>query len=97
MNKSTINVPSAGTKADSSTTAQNQHVRQPNANTNVSGSLFKYIEIKEYENGKVVKRIDVSNESDHNMDKIESGMNINLNHEKYYTFSYDSEVKLETV
>lgn len=36
MNKSTINVSSAGTEADSSTTAENQHVCQPNANTNVS-------------------------------------------------------------
>jgi hypothetical protein len=39
MNKSNINVPSAGTKVESSTTAQNQHVSQPNANTNVSGSF----------------------------------------------------------
>ena len=37
MNKSNINDPSAVTEADSSTTAQNQHVSQPNANTNVVG------------------------------------------------------------
>lgn len=36
----------AGTEADSITTAQNQQVSQPNANTNVVGSLFKSREIK---------------------------------------------------
>jgi len=40
MNKSNINVPSAGTEANSITTAQNQHVSQPNANTNVGRSKF---------------------------------------------------------
>lgn len=37
MNKSNINEQSAGTEADSSTTAQNHSVSQPNANTNVVG------------------------------------------------------------
>ena len=39
MNKSNINVPSDGTEADSDSKAQNQQVSQPNANTNVSGSM----------------------------------------------------------
>lgn len=42
MNKSTINAPSAGTEADSSTNADNQHVSQPNANTNVVGSTGNF-------------------------------------------------------
>lgn len=46
MNKSNINVPSAQTTVDSDSTAENQHVSQPNANTNVVGSLFKSREIK---------------------------------------------------
>jgi hypothetical protein len=37
MNDSTINVPSAGATVDSNSTAQNQQVGQPNANTNVGG------------------------------------------------------------
>lgn len=41
MNKSNINELSAGTEADSNSAAQNQHVSQPNANTNVSGSRFR--------------------------------------------------------
>ena len=46
MHKSNINEQSAETKADSNSTAQNQHVSQPNANTNVVGSLFSQREIK---------------------------------------------------
>ena len=40
MNKSNSSVPSAGTEVDSNSTAQNQHVSQPNANTNVSGCSY---------------------------------------------------------
>jgi len=46
MNNSNINELSAETEADSNSTAQNQQVSQPNANTNVVGSLFQSREIK---------------------------------------------------
>lgn len=46
MNNSNINVPSAGTTVDSNSNAQTHSVSQPNANTNVVGSLFKSREIK---------------------------------------------------
>ena len=46
MNKNNINVPLAGTEADSIPSAQNHSVSQPNANTNVVGSLFRQREIK---------------------------------------------------
>jgi len=59
--------------------------------------LFKYIEIKKYENGEVVKRLDVSDKSDRSAATIESGMNRNLNHETYYTFSFESETELPTI
>ena len=64
---------------------------------NVSTGLFKYIEIKTYNDGGVVKRIDATGKTDRSIDKIESGMNRNLNHDQYYTFSYDSEVELGTI
>lgn len=54
---------------------------------------FKYIEIKKYDDEKVVKRLDVTDKSDRDIDRIEKGMNINLNHDKYYTFSYESETE----
>lgn len=46
MNKSNINEQSAQTEADSTTNAENQQVSQPNANTNVVGSLLGQREIK---------------------------------------------------
>lgn len=58
---------------------------------------YSYIEIKAFENSKVIKRFDVTNTNDKRKDLIEGGMNRNLNHEKYYTFSFDSETKLEKI
>jgi len=68
-----------------------------NTISDVNESHFKYIEIKEYDGGGVVKRLDVSGKTDRSVDTIENGMNINLNHDDYYTFSYDSEVELELI
>lgn len=63
----------------------------------LADSIFKYLEVKSYDNGKVVKRLDVSNESDRSIDRIERGLNINLNHEAFYTFSYESEYKQDVI
>lgn len=63
----------------------------------VNSSIFKYVEIKNYENGKVEKRYDVSDRSNGMIDKFERGLNINLNHNKFYTFSFESEIKLDAV
>lgn len=63
----------------------------------LADSIFKYLEVKSYDNGEVVKRLDVSHESDRSIDRIERGLNINLNHEKFYTFSYESEYKLDVI
>tara|TARA_R110000737_G_scaffold15940_2_gene32899 strand:+ start:753 stop:968 length:216 start_codon:yes stop_codon:yes gene_type:complete len=64
---------------------------------NVGKRLFKYIEIKTYNDGGVVKRLDVSGKTDKSMDTIEAGMNRNLNHDQYYTFGYDSEIELDAI
>ena len=63
----------------------------------VSKRLFKYIEVKSYDDGGVVKRLDMSGKTDRSIDTVEAGMNRNLNHDKFYTFSYDSEVELDTI
>ncbi len=63
----------------------------------VSSSIFKYVEIKNYDNGKVEKRYDVSDRGNSMIDKFERGLNINLNHDKFYTFSFESETKLDAV
>ena len=43
------------------------------------------IEIVSYKTGKSVKTFDVSDKSERQIDKIDSGININLNHDKFYT------------
>jgi hypothetical protein len=60
-------------------------------------TIFKYIEVKSWDDGGVVKRLDVSEKTDRSVETIEDGMNRNMNHEKFYTFSYDSEVELEVI
>ncbi len=42
-----------------------------------------YIEVIEYESGAVVSRMEAS--SERRAEKIDRGVNINLNHEDYYT------------
>lgn len=62
----------------------------------MTAPTFQYIEIKSYEGGEVVRRLDVTGKSGKRLDLIEAGLNRNLNHDKYYTFTFDSETKLAT-
>jgi len=57
--------------------------------------MKKYLEIVHY-NGDVDTRIDVSTQSQHNIDRIERGANINLNHANYYTRVIESPTELPT-
>ena len=43
------------------------------------------IQIIEFEGDKVVKTIDVTGKTERTIDKIDDGININLNHSDYYT------------
>ena len=47
--------------------------------------MNKYLEIKEFGTDKVVKRFDVTRKHDRMIDKFYDGLNINLNHDKFYT------------
>ena len=44
-----------------------------------------YIEIKEKSTNKVVKRFDVTGKHERMIEKFDDGLNINLNHDKFYT------------
>ena len=48
-----------------------------------------FVEIRQYEEYKVIERMGPY--SERQADKIDSGVNINLNHEKYYTMVVESE------
>lgn len=58
---------------------------------------FKYLEIIERGTETVVLRMDVSSQSDRNIERTENGMNINLNHADYYTKLNESETELELI
>ncbi len=55
---------------------------------------FKYIEVRSFEAEEVVERINVSDMTERQIDKVERGMNINLNHKSYYTQVTESEEQL---
>lgn len=59
--------------------------------------MKKYLEIRKFENDTVVKRMDVSSKSDKQIEKMEFGANMNLNHEEYYTEVVESENTLELI
>jgi len=54
----------------------------------------KYIEIVRTQDNIVVKRMDVTGSGERSIDRIESGVNINLNHKEYMTRveEYDKEM-----
>lgn len=59
--------------------------------------MYKYLEIVEYADDKVVLRIDVTGRSETNIDRIDNGMNRNLNHQEYFTREVKSEDPMEEI
>lgn len=59
--------------------------------------MKKYIEVLRYDDYSLVKRIDVSEKTDRTIDKIEAGLNRNLNHEKYFTHSFGTMDELKEI
>ena len=47
--------------------------------------MKKYLEVVKSSTEEVVKSIDVTDSSDRYIEKMEIGLNINLNHDQYYT------------
>lgn len=47
--------------------------------------MYTYIEIVSYETGKPIKRYDVTGKSERMRDRVDSGINRNLDTENYYT------------
>jgi len=52
-----------------------------------------YIEITAFANSEVIKRIDVTGQTERSIDKVDDGLNFNLNHELYYTRIKEYETK----
>lgn len=56
---------------------------------------MKYLEILCFEKKEVHQRINISSISERRIKKLENGMNINLNHNEYYTRQIESEEDLK--
>lgn len=56
-------------------------------------SKRKYLEVVAFDGDRVVKRLDMTRKPERHVDKVDDGMNINLDHENYFTRikEYDSE------
>lgn len=59
--------------------------------------MYKYLEIVKDKGNEVVKRLDVSDKSERSIEKIENGMNINLNHNEYTVQYNESDVELPVI
>jgi hypothetical protein len=57
---------------------------------------FQYLEIVKMEGNKVVKRFDVTGKGERGIERLERGVNINLNHNEFFTQENDSDVELTT-
>lgn len=59
--------------------------------------MKKYIEIIKSASGEVIQRLDITDVSERSADRMESGVNINLNHKEYHTEQneYESEMPLK--
>lgn len=57
--------------------------------------MYKYIEIVEKSTNKATPRIDVTGGSERGIERVEDGVNINLNHNEFYTRITESEIKLD--
>ena len=59
--------------------------------------MYKYLEIVKDKGNEVVKRLNVSDKSERSIEKIEGGMNINLNHDEYTVQYNESDVELPVI
>jgi hypothetical protein len=56
--------------------------------------MKNYICVVRYSNGEIVKKVDVTGKGERMVDKVDRGMNINLNHDEFYTVEMnDKELK----
>ena len=59
--------------------------------------MYKYIEIIEDETSEVVSRMDVTTQSERNLEKILGGINRNLNHNEFSIIEKESDEKLPPI
>ena len=63
----------------------------------INNIMYKYLEIVKDEGNEVVKRLNVSDKSERSIEKIENGMNINLNYNEYTVQYKESYTELPVI
>lgn len=58
--------------------------------------MYKYIEVIEDETKEAVLRMDVTEKSDRTIERVWSGLSLNLNHDKFTITENESETELPT-
>jgi hypothetical protein len=58
---------------------------------------FGYLEIVAYKGQEVIRRIDITDKSEPQIEKLDNGINRQMNHAEYYTFIRESDVKLDEI
>jgi len=62
---------------------------------NSGDKVFTYVEVKTTSDDSVIKRFDVTDKTQREIERIDDGININLNHSEYFTIITNSKTKLE--
>lgn len=58
--------------------------------------MYKYIEVIEDETKEAILRMDVTEKSDRTIERVWSGLSLNLNHDKFTITERESETELPT-
>lgn len=58
--------------------------------------MYKYIEVIEDETKEAILRMDVTEKSDRTIERVWSGLSLNLNHDKFTITENESETELPT-
>lgn len=58
---------------------------------------YHYLEVVAYNGQEVVRRYDIKELSDRQIEKLDNGLNSKMNHAEYYTFIRESDFKLPVI
>ena len=58
--------------------------------------MYKYLEIVEDSTNEVACRMDITNCSERQIERLENGVHINMNHDKFHTREMEYEEKQDT-
>lgn len=58
---------------------------------------YHYLEVVAYSDNKVIRRFDITDKSEIQIERLDNGIKRKMNHTYYYTFIRESDIKLEEI